>query len=54
MLMILWSQPGLAIAGAPSVDSSLVESIDSSAVCRISVSKYITWIYKKAIHRRDI
>jgi hypothetical protein len=42
MLMILWSQPRLAIAGGPSVDSSLVESIDSSPVCGGSVSEYIT------------
>jgi hypothetical protein len=40
--MILWSQPRLAIAGAPSTDRSLVESIDSSTVYRISVSEYIT------------
>jgi hypothetical protein len=42
MLMILWSQPGLAIAGSTSCYSCFVESIDSCAVCRRSVNEYIT------------
>lgn len=37
--MILWSQPRLAVAGPPSVGSSLVESIDSNLVCSGSVSE---------------
>lgn len=53
MLMILWSQPRLAVAGTPGVDSSLVESIDSSLVCHESVSEYLTWTSsKKDIHKR--
>jgi hypothetical protein len=53
--MILWSQSRLAVAGAPGVDSSLVESIDSSPVCYESVSEYLTWISnKKDIHKRWI
>jgi hypothetical protein len=32
VLMILWSQPRLAIASAPSVDSGRVKRVDSSPV----------------------
>ena len=45
--MILWSQPRFAIGGAPSVDSSLVEGIDSSTVCCTLVSGHILYIINK-------
>lgn len=34
MLMIFWPQPRLAVAGAPGIDSNLVERVDSGPVCR--------------------
>ena len=41
--MVLWSQPRLAIARAPSVDSGFMKRVDSSPVYRGSVYKYIIW-----------